>query len=43
VDEIHAAGFLTAGDLMKALGCGHSQLSRWIRAGRIVMRDRLSG
>ncbi len=36
VDEIHAAGFLTAGDLMKALGCGHKQISRLIKAGRLV-------
>ena len=36
VDDIHAAGFLTAQDVMRALGCGESQVSRLVKAGRLV-------
>jgi len=36
IDEIHAAGFLTAQDVMRALGCGESRISRLVRAGRLV-------
>ena len=36
VDDIHAAGFLVAADVMRALGCGASRISRLVKAGRLV-------
>jgi hypothetical protein len=36
VDDIHAAGFLTALDVQHLLGCGTSQISRLIASGRLV-------
>ncbi|MBN1337301.1 MAG: recombinase family protein [Deltaproteobacteria bacterium] len=36
IDEIHAAGFRTAQDVMRVLGCGESQISRLVKAGRLV-------
>jgi len=36
IDEIHAAGFLTSQDVMRALGCSSSQISRLVKAGRLV-------
>ena len=36
VDEVHAGGFLTAADVMRHLGGGESQISRLVKAGRLV-------